>query len=191
MFIRTERLLLRPAWPEDAAELHAAIAHEQVVRNLARAPWPYLPQDAEAFVGLAFDRRYPALLITRPADGSRIIGGVGLHRDEHGAANLGYWLAPGAWGHGHATEAASALLRVARILGHGSIRAFRFADNPASGRVLEKLGFRVCGAVEQRASRGRGGKAPSIPYALCLGDSDDTARTMGDDRSDTLNAQAA
>ena len=40
MFARTERLLLRPGWAEDAPALARAIADEQVVRNLATAPWP-------------------------------------------------------------------------------------------------------------------------------------------------------
>ena len=41
MFLRTQRLFLRPAWPEDAAEIARAIGHEPVVRMLARVPWPY------------------------------------------------------------------------------------------------------------------------------------------------------
>ena len=50
MFARTERLLLRPGWREDAPALHKAIADECIVRNLARAPWPYAMVDAEAFL---------------------------------------------------------------------------------------------------------------------------------------------
>ena len=42
MFHRTERLLLRPAWPEDWEMILWGIGDERVVRNLARAPWPYL-----------------------------------------------------------------------------------------------------------------------------------------------------
>ena len=40
MFARTERLLLRPGWQEDAPALARAIGEEAVVRNLATAPWP-------------------------------------------------------------------------------------------------------------------------------------------------------
>ena len=47
MFARTERLLLRPGWREDAPALFRAIADEGIVRNLAQAPWPYGPGDAE------------------------------------------------------------------------------------------------------------------------------------------------
>jgi RimJ/RimL family protein N-acetyltransferase len=49
MFARTNRLTLRPAWPEDAAELAAAIDHEAVTRMLSRVPYPYTLSDAEAF----------------------------------------------------------------------------------------------------------------------------------------------
>ena len=50
MFARTERLLLRPAWSEDAAALAAAIGDEAIVRNLATAPWPYALEHAESFI---------------------------------------------------------------------------------------------------------------------------------------------
>ena len=40
MFVRTDRLLLRPGWPEDAPALAAAIGEERIVRKLATAPWP-------------------------------------------------------------------------------------------------------------------------------------------------------
>lgn len=168
MFIRSERLFLRPAWPEDAHDLHAAIADERVVRNLARAPWPYRPDDARASVARPQDRRHPALLITMPsARGSRLIGGIGLH-EEAGRAELGYWVTPEVWGRGFATEAASAFLRLARTLGHRQIGARHFLDNPASGRVLEKLGFGRTGHVTERHSAGRGSVAPSCEYLLRL-----------------------
>ena len=50
MFARTERLLLRPGWAEDAPALARAIGDEMIVRNLAVVPWPYSLRDAEAFL---------------------------------------------------------------------------------------------------------------------------------------------
>ena len=41
MFARTKRLTLRPGWPEDAPDIARAIGHEEVVRMLAKVPWPY------------------------------------------------------------------------------------------------------------------------------------------------------
>ena len=69
MFARTERLLLRPGWAEDAPALARAIADEQVVRNLATAPWPYALEDAEAFLAAPRDPAMPSFLITERTDG--------------------------------------------------------------------------------------------------------------------------
>ena len=45
MFARTKRLVLRPGWAEDAQALADAIGHEDVLRNLLRAPMPYDTRD--------------------------------------------------------------------------------------------------------------------------------------------------
>ena len=141
MFIRSERLFLRPGWPEDWAELFALIDDEAVVRHLARAPWPYRADDARAFAALAQDGRYPHFFVTLPGtEGAQLIGSVGLIPDEQGppgaAPLLGYWIARAQWGRGFATEAARAVLTLAATLGHRRVAARHFLDNPASGRVL-------------------------------------------------------
>jgi hypothetical protein len=59
MFFRSERLFLRPAWPEDWNAIHAAIDDEGIVRNLARAPWPYTENDARWFASQPQDERLP------------------------------------------------------------------------------------------------------------------------------------
>ncbi|HEX5034503.1 MAG TPA: GNAT family N-acetyltransferase, partial [bacterium] len=70
MFARTERLLLRPGWAEDAPALAAAIADEMIVRNLATAPWPYRLRDAEAFLAQPRDPVLPSFLIFERTDGA-------------------------------------------------------------------------------------------------------------------------
>src|SRR3546814_20973901 len=55
MFARTERLLLRPGWQEDAPALARAIGEEAVVRNLARAHWPYGEQEAQKLLSMPLD----------------------------------------------------------------------------------------------------------------------------------------
>jgi RimJ/RimL family protein N-acetyltransferase len=176
MFIRSERLFLRPAWPEDAHDLYTAIADARIIRNLAASPWPYTPEDARAFIAAKRDRRLLSLLITLPgASGSRLIGGVQIHYDE-GRAELSTWLVPDVWGRAFATEAASAALRLAHILGHRQIAARAFLDNRAAVRVLDKLGFRRTGRLFERHSAARGGVVPSREYLLrmdCNGYSDD------------------
>lgn len=166
MFSITPRLVLRPGWPEDAGALARAIGHESVVRNLARAPWPYALEDAEAFLSLPRDAHEPRFQIcTRDGD-YQLIGGIGLLREGSGW-ELGYWLTPAAWGRGYATEAARAVLAMAPALGIARVEARHYVDNPASGRVLAKLGFRAIGPG-RAYSLARGREVDSVEMALDL-----------------------
>ena len=157
MFARTERLLLRPGFPEDAPALAAAIADLAIVRNLATAPWPYGMRDAEAFLAAPRDPVLPSLLIMERTEGApRLVGACGLGRRPSGAVEVGYWIARAHWGRGFATEACTALIDIARTLRLGSLEGSHFVDNPASGRVLEKLGFEPTGIIAPRHSCARG-----------------------------------
>ncbi|MEG3123035.1 GNAT family N-acetyltransferase [Sphingomonas sp. GB1N7] len=173
MFARTKRLTLRPGWPEDAAALTRAIAHPHVVDKLARVPWPYALDDAEAF--LSRPRPFDApgfLMFESPAVAPRLVGGIGIQPGETpGQYDLGYWITPDAWGRGYATEAGQQVVQIVRhALGLKRLHAFHFIDNPASGRVLAKLGFRPTGRVEPRHSLARGGMAASAMLELDLDD---------------------
>ena len=160
MFARTEYLLLRPGWAEDAPALVAAIADETIVRNLATAPWPFSLRDAEAFLAAPRDPVLPSFLITRrTASAPQLVGACGLGRRPAGAVELGYWIAREHWGQGFATEAGKALLAIAEALGLARLEASFFIDNPASGRVLEKLGFLPTGLAAPRYSCARGDDA--------------------------------
>ncbi|WP_136161664.1 GNAT family N-acetyltransferase [Sphingomonas flavalba] len=165
MFARTDRLLLRPGWAEDAPALHAAIAEPAVVRNLARAPWPYRLTDAQAFLAGADTPLPTCLMFARTHGAPRLVGGVGLHPAADGRIELGFWVARRFWGLGYATEAGQAMLAAARdTLRLSAIEAVHFVDNPAAGRVLHKLGFRPIGCPAPRFSAGRGEAAPSRRY---------------------------
>ena len=148
MFIRSERLFLRPGWPEDWQELLDRIRDESVVKNLARAPWPYTAEHARDFAGQPQDQRCPHFFVTLPtAQGpAELVGCVGLARIE-GEVELGYWIGRDYWGRGYATEAARAVLRLAKVLGHREVVAGHFIDNPASGAVLRKVGFAPTGKL--------------------------------------------
>ena len=172
MFLRTQRLFLRPAWTEDAPELARAIGQEQVVRMLARVPWPYREEHARTWIEAVRDPYLPNLLITLPDEDGRIVGCVGLHEDLErpgGQIEVGYWIEPGSWGRGYATEALSGLLALARLAGHQRIVSRHAADNPASGRVLRKTGFRPTGRARPFRSLGREtGTLVAQEYALDL-----------------------
>jgi RimJ/RimL family protein N-acetyltransferase len=172
MFARTERLLLRPGWAEDARALHQAIADERIVRNLASAPWPYRLADAEAFLSTERDPASMGLLMFRRTDAApELVGCAGFGRRPSGAIEFGYWVARPHWGKGYATEAGRALVALARdSLRLGKLHAGHFLDNPASGRVLEKIGFRPTGIVAPRFSAGRQAEAPCRLFELNLGE---------------------
>ena len=169
MFARTDRLLLRPGWAEDAPALAAAIADEAIVRNLATAPWPYGLKEAEAFLASPRDPALPSFLIFARTDGApELIGACGLGRRPSGAVELGYWIARAHWGKGYATEAATQLIAIARTLGLTRLEGSHFTDNPASARVLEKLGFVATGLTAPRMSCARGCEAMTRLMRLSL-----------------------
>ena len=180
MFARTERLLLRPGWVEDAPALARAIADEGIVRNLAKAPWPYSLADAEAFLARDPKPSEPAMLVFLRGSGApELIGSMGFGRAPGGELEFGYWFARAHWGRGFATEAGRAVIAGAR----DSLRILRlsaghYLDNPASGRVLQKLGFRPTGKIVPRFSAGRGEAVPSRLFELDLGEEETAQRRM-------------
>jgi RimJ/RimL family protein N-acetyltransferase len=177
MFARTERLLLRPGWAEDAPALFHAIADEGIVRNLASAPWPYRLDDAEAFLATERSPHEAAFLVFRRTRGSpELIGAAGFGRRPSGEVELGYWVARAHWGLGYATEAAQAIVDIARDgLKLRRLSAGHFTDNLASGRVLEKIGFKPTGIVAPRYSAGRREAAPCRLFGLEFGGQADMA----------------
>jgi len=169
MFARTPRLLLRPGFPEDAPALAAAIADQAIARNLANVPWPYRMRDAEAFLASPRDPILPSLLVFERTQGApRLIGACGLGRRPSGAVEMGYWISRPYWSRGFATEACTALIDIARTLGLASLEGSHFLDNPASARVLEKLGFEPRGLVAPRMSCARGEEVPARLMQLDL-----------------------
>ena len=175
MFARTDRLLLRPGWAEDASALAEAIADLAIVRNLSSAPWPFALRDAEAFLAAPRDPVLPSLLIFERTDGEPALAGAcGLGRRPSGSVELGYWIARSHWGRGFATEAGAALVAIARALKLQRLEASYFLDNPASGRVLEKLGFQSTGVIAPRLSCARGEEIPARFMTLRLAEDAET-----------------
>lgn len=158
MFYRSERLFLRPPFPEDSGAICRGIGDAGVAAMLSRAPWPYRMADAEQFCASEGPAMAPRFLITLPDSlGAPVIGGIGIHA-EGDEVELGYWIARNHWSQGYASEAGRAVLEIARTIGHSRIVAGHFLDNPASGRVLRKLGFAETGEIRPTYCRARGGE---------------------------------
>jgi RimJ/RimL family protein N-acetyltransferase len=88
-------------------------------------------------------------LVVRRADG-RIVGDLGTHGqpDSEGCVEIGYALAPSARGRGIATAAVAALAsRLAAMPGIRGLTAVTGAENTASRRLLERLGFHLTGPL--------------------------------------------
>ncbi|AXJ95955.1 GNAT family N-acetyltransferase [Sphingomonas sp. FARSPH] len=165
-------MTLRPGWPEDAPALARAIAHEPVARMLTHVPFPYGEADAATFLARPCTASEPRFLIfAHDRDATPLlVGGIGITPYETGP-ELGYWLTPDAWGRGYATEAGRAVVAMARdALPLTRLSAWHFVDNPASGRVLRKLGFQPTGRTLVKRSGARASDAASIEYALDLSD---------------------
>jgi RimJ/RimL family protein N-acetyltransferase len=148
--LETARLKLRPYTEADIPELLPLIGTREVAATTLRIAHPYTEQDARDFLQLAKDPDKLWLAITLRSDG-RQIGGIGLRIDQqHRHAELGYWLGAPFWARGYATEAASAILRYGfETLALHRIFASHFKHNPASGRILQKIGMRYEGCQRE------------------------------------------
>ena len=133
--IRTERLRLIPLSPMDAADITLLITEWDVIRMLARAPFPYTIDDARGYLAKAKDWPWEYAIYA-----DRFTGVVGI------TGHLGYWLGKPFWGHGYMTEAARGLVGAYFTKTKSDkIISGVFADNPGSQAVLRKLGFEITG----------------------------------------------
>jgi RimJ/RimL family protein N-acetyltransferase len=142
-------LLLRPPERRDAPDIALYAADYDVSKNLANMPHPYGEADAHAYIARQPEARAMGtnfgFAVTRKSDGA-FLGCCGLHL-EGGKFEMGYWIGKPFWGQGYATEAARRVIGFAfHDLKAEAVWAGWYHDNPASGRVLEKLGCRPDGA---------------------------------------------
>jgi ribosomal-protein-alanine N-acetyltransferase len=134
--IETARLILRPLRPGDEPAFLALAGDWDVARMTSDIPHPLTAAQAKAWLTqTGNDVRFAVDF------GGAMIGSVGYFRRRSGAAELGFWLGRDSWGLGFGTEAAEAVIRFGFGEGHAAFSSAHFVDNPASGRVLAKLGF--------------------------------------------------
>ncbi len=151
--LHTERLILRPFRASDAPRVRELAGAREVAENTLTIPHPYPEGVAEAWIAgheTAFRLGEIAVFaITIPDD--MVVGAVGLKLEEDsGIAELGYWVGVPYWGNGYATEAANAVLDYGfKSLVLSRIWARAFVRNPASSRVLEKVGMRHEGVLRR------------------------------------------
>ncbi len=174
--LATERLALRPLRPDDAEAIHRLVNDWEVVRMLSQLPFPYPRDLADKWIASTLEQMERGsgyhLAITGQEDGQEmLIGCIGLRLDlTPQVGNLGYWIGRRFWRLGVASEAAARLARWALAnLDVDRLEANVAIDNPASGAVLRRAGFREVGKGEENFLA-RGGKHPVIRYAATRDD---------------------
>lgn len=156
--IATARLLLRPFTLADAPEVMRMAGAPEVARSTLNIPHPYEPGMAESWISAQDSASDAGQFVTFAivlAETGKLCGAIGLHlnpRDQN--AELGYWLGAEFWGRGLCTEAGRAVL----ALGFEKLKLHRihgghFASNPASGRVMEKLGMKREGCRREHVQK--------------------------------------
>lgn len=156
--IETKRLVLRPFSPEDAHVVQELAGHKDIASTTLNIPHPYEDGMAEEWIA-THEERYrkgeAVIFAIRLREGDRLMGSVGLEISaKHGRAELGYWVAKPCWGMGYATEAAAAVVDYGfDALGLNRIFARHLTRNPASGRVIQKIGMTHEGSLREHVKK--------------------------------------
>jgi ribosomal-protein-alanine N-acetyltransferase len=136
--MRTERLRLRPLTARDTARIALLAGDWDVARMTARIPYPYSLELAEQWIGGLADGE----IVRGIEREDNLIGVCGYMPDHSRSAEIGYWIGKPWWGQGFATEAARAVIAHSfASAGFERVTCGHFIDNPASGKVIAKLGF--------------------------------------------------
>jgi [ribosomal protein S5]-alanine N-acetyltransferase len=148
------RFDLRPFTLADAPAVQTLAGAREVAATTLSIPHPYEDGLAEEWIrthapGFAAGVLMNWAIVERST--RRLLGAIGLNiQAAHERAELGYWIGVPFWNRGYATDASAVLLE----FGFGELRLNRihahfFARNPASGRVLQKLGMEHEGRLRQ------------------------------------------
>jgi RimJ/RimL family protein N-acetyltransferase len=142
--LRLTRCTLRPWQGGDEPSLVRHANNRNVSRNLRdRFPYPYTAADAADWIARAGAQARPTSFAI-VVDGTAV-GGIGIEPGVdvfRRSAEIGYWLGEPFWGRGIATEVLCAMTEYA--FAHFDLcrlEAGVFDWNPASARVLEKVGY--------------------------------------------------
>lgn len=153
--LKGRRIVLRPLKMSDAKDIYLNIQDKRIAENTLSIPWPYKLKDAKNFILKAqktLGQRKDFTFGIELNNTKEIIGCIGLHKVnfEHKNAEIGYWLSSNYWNQGIMTEAGRLILKFAfKKLKLHRVYGFAFSDNPASQKVLEKLGFKKEGLHRQ------------------------------------------
>lgn len=151
----TPRLLLRAFTFADAPAVENLAGAREVASTTLCIPHPYPQGAAETWIrthAARFDQQTGIVFAIEEQSTKQLCGAIGLDevKMEHHRAELGYWIGVPYWGRGYCTEAARAVVRFGfQDWSLHRIYAGHYVRNPASGRVLQKIGMRYEGRLRQ------------------------------------------
>lgn len=173
MILETERLILRQFRLKEAPRVYELASVAAVAATSLNIPHPYPESLATEWIAghpEAVTKGMHVFAIVR-RDDDLLIGSVSLAVNErHHRAELGYWIGQPYWNQGYATEAVRRVIVWGFAnLGLNRIFAQHFANNPASGRVMEKAGMRYEGLLRHCVQK-NGIYHDTAIYAILMGD---------------------
>ena len=140
----------------DAKDLAAALSNKKVQDNLRDGlPYPYTEQDGKEFISAMLSADESETFAFAITVDNMVIGSIGIFRQgniHRQTAELGYYIAEEYWGKGIMTEAVKQICEYV-FAKSDIIRIYAepFANNIASCRVLEKVGFQYEGTLRSNA----------------------------------------
>jgi RimJ/RimL family protein N-acetyltransferase len=156
--LQTPRLILRPLNLTDAPDVQEFVGAWEVARYTLSIPHPYPEGAAATWIAghqAAYDTGHETTWAITARAGERLLGVISLRVvGEHRHGEIGYWIGVPFWNRGYMTEAAGAVLDHGfGALGLHRIYATHFGGNPASGRVMQKVGMRYEGCLREHVWR--------------------------------------
>ncbi|NJN17042.1 MAG: GNAT family N-acetyltransferase [Oscillochloris sp.] len=157
--LSTEQLILRAFTAADGSEVERLAGAAEVAETTLNIPHPYPSGGGIAWIAghaETFELGIRATWAITLAADDQLLGGITANfNQQHMRAELGYWVGVPYWGQGYTTAAARAVLRYCfsecrlnRVVAHHLPR------NPASGRVMQKIGMRYEGTLRQHMRKG-------------------------------------
>ncbi|KMQ63792.1 GNAT family acetyltransferase [Chryseobacterium sp. BLS98] len=155
--IETERLILSQLQEGDIPFVTEYLQDKIFSDLTSNIPYPYTREHAEFWMKMSresFENNTGYTFAVRNKEGN-ILGAIGLHDREDDKAELGYWMGKPFWNKGYITEAATALIGFGfQELQLNKIYATYFLQNPASGRIMEKVGMEQEALLKQHVRKG-------------------------------------
>lgn len=145
--LTTQRLTLRPFVADDAFDVERLASVREIADTTLNIPHPYPHGGAAEWIRLHAPAWIDGTSATYAIVGQKtgaLVGAVSLMiKREHRRAELGYWIAVDCWNRGYATEASRTIIDLGfETLGLHRIESRHFLRNPASGRVMQKIGMK-------------------------------------------------